>query len=202
MSREGDTVDIKDYFTPNEVAQLFLVSPVTVRQWAQKGLLRAALTAGGHRRFLRQDLVSFAQARGLTLNWSHGKARILIVDDDPLLTAFLHEFLEGRPDIEAVEVAANGFEAGCKVHSFRPNLMLLDLMMPGIDGFTVCKELKADPSTHNIRVLAMTGYPSAENVDRILQAGAEICLEKPVDTGHLLDLLRLEHRQGSAHAHS
>ena len=196
-------MDIKDYFTPNEVAQLFLVSPVTVRQWAQKGLLRAALTAGGHRRFLRQDLVSFAQERGLTLNWLvRGKTRILIVDDDALLTPFLYEFLEGRPGIEAVDVAANGFEAGRKVHSFRPNLMLLDLMMPGMDGFTVCGNLKADPSTRNIRVLAMTGYPSAENIDRILRAGAEVCLEKPVDTDRLLDLLRLEHRQGDAHAHS
>ena len=196
-------MDIKDYFTPNEVAQLFLVSPVTVRQWAQKGLLRAALTAGGHRRFLRQDLVSFAQERGLTLNWLvRGKTRILIVDDDALLTPFLYEFLEGRPGIEAVDVAANGFEAGRKVHSFRPNLMLLDLMMPGMDGFTVCGNLKADPSTRNIRVLAMTGYPSAENIDLILRAGAEVCLEKPVDTDRLLDLLRLEHRQGDAHAHS
>jgi excisionase family DNA binding protein len=196
-------VDIKDYFTPNEVAQLFLVSPVTVRQWAQKGLLRAALTAGGHRRFLRQDLISFAQERGLTLNWLvRGKTRILIVDDDALLTPFLYEFLEGRPGIEAVDVAANGFEAGRKVHSFRPNLMLLDLMMPGMDGFTVCGNLKADPSTRNIRVLAMTGYPSAENIDRILRAGAEVCLEKPVDTDRLLDLLRLEHRQGDAQTHS
>ena len=196
-------MDIKDYFTPNEVAQLFLVSPVTVRQWAQKGLLRAALTAGGHRRFLRQDLISFAQERGLTLNWLvRGKTRILIVDDDALLTPFLYEFLEGRPGIDAVDVAANGFEAGRKVHSFRPNLMLLDLMMPGMDGFTVCGNLKADPSTRNIRVLAMTGYPSAENIDLILRAGAEVCLEKPVDTDRLLDLLRLEHRQGDAHAHS
>ncbi len=203
MSKEGDTVDIKDYFTPNEVAQLFLVSPVTVRQWAQKGLLRAELTAGGHRRFLRQDLVSFAQERGLTLNWlMHSKPRILIVDDDTLLSGFLYEFLEGRPGIEAVDIAANGFEAGRKIHSFRPNLMLLDLMMPGIDGFTVCANLKADPSTRNIRVLAMTGYPSPENVQRILNAGAEVCLEKPVETRQLLDLLQLDKSDTTGHAHS
>lgn len=194
-------MDTKDYFTPNEVAQLFLVSPVTVRQWAQKGLLRAALTAGGHRRFLRQDLVSFAQARGLKLNWLvHGKTRVLIVDDDEFLARFLYQFLEGRPGIDAVEVAANGFEAGRKVHSFRPSVMLLDLMMPGIDGFTVCNELKADPSTYNIRVLAMTGYPSPENIKRILNAGAEICLEKPVNTDQLLELLRLDNN--AIHAHS
>lgn len=196
-------MDFKDYFTPNEVAQLFMVSPVTVRQWAQKGLLSAALTAGGHRRFLRQELIRFAHERGLTLNWPvHGKTRILIIDDDALLTAFLYEFLEGRPGIEAVDVATNGFEAGRKVHNFRPNLMLLDMTMPGMDGFAVCNDLKADPSTHNIRVLAMTGYPSSDNRDHILRAGAEVCLEKPVDTDKLLELLRLENRPGSTHAHS
>ena len=55
-------MDSKNYYTPNEVAQLFMVSPVTVRQWAQKGLLHAALTAGGHRRFLHQELIRFAEA--------------------------------------------------------------------------------------------------------------------------------------------
>ncbi|MBI5039997.1 MAG: response regulator, partial [Gammaproteobacteria bacterium] len=140
--------------------------------------------------------------RGLSLNWpAQGKTRILIVDDDELLAAFLYEFLEGRPGIGAVDIATNGFEAGRKVHGFRPNLMLLDLMMPGMDGFAVCNNLKADPSTHNIRVLAMSGYPSANNIARILRAGAEVCLEKPVDTDRLLELLRLEHRPGLPHAH-
>ncbi|MBI5462389.1 MAG: response regulator [Gammaproteobacteria bacterium] len=196
-------MDFKDYFTPNEVAQLFMVSPVTVRQWAQKGLLNAALTAGGHRRFLHQELIRFALERGLTLNWpAQGKARILIVDDDALLSACLYEFLEGRPDIEAVDIATHGFQAGRKLHSFRPNLMLLDLTMPGMDGFAVCNDLKTDPSTHNIRVLAMTDYPDTDNLDRILRAGAEVCLEKPVDTNRLLELLHPEPRQGLSHAHS
>lgn len=196
-------MDFKDYFTPTEVAQLFMVSPVTVRQWAQKGLLRAALTAGGHRRFLRQELVRFAHERGLTLNWpTHGKTRLLIVDDDALLAAFLYEFLDGRPGIEAVEVAANGFEAGRKIHSFRPNLVLLDLMMPGVDGFAVCHNLKKDPSTHAIRVLAMTGYPSADNLERILGAGAEVCLQKPINTDQLLELLHVQPQHDAISAYS
>jgi excisionase family DNA binding protein len=156
-------VDSKHYYTPNEVAQLFMVSPVTVRQWAQKGLLHAALTAGGHRRFLHQDLIRFAQERGLALNWpGRGGTRILIVEDDPQQAAYLYELLQGRPGIEAVDIAASGFEAGHHLHSFKPNLVLLDLMMPGMDGFAVCRSLKADPTTHNIRVLAITGYASVE----------------------------------------
>lgn len=184
-------METKDYYTPNEVAQLFMVSPVTVRQWAQKGLLNAALTAGGHRRFLRQELLRFADQRGLSLTWAvQGKARILIVEDDVQVAALLHELLRGHADIDAIETAANGFEAGRKVHSFEPSLMLLDLMMPGMDGFAVCKTLKQDPSTRHIRVVAMTGYPRADNIERILDAGAEICLAKPLDTDRLLELIR------------
>jgi CheY-like chemotaxis protein len=69
--------------------------------------------------------------------------------------------------------------------------MLLDLMMPGMDGFEVCSRLKADNATKNIRVVAMTGYPSDENVNRILAAGAECCLAKPLDREKLLAVLGL-----------
>lgn len=190
--RDGAAVETKDYYTPNEVAQIFMVSPVTVRQWAQKGLLSAALTAGGHRRFLRQELLRFADERGLALNWAlHGKARILIVEDDEQVSTFLCELLRGRAGIDALETASNGFEAGRKLQSFEPSLVLLDLMMPGMDGFSVCRTLKQDPATRHIRVVAMTGYPSADNIERILDAGAEVCLEKPIDTDRLLELLQL-----------
>lgn len=196
-------MDSKNYYTPNEVAQLFMVSPVTVRQWAQKGLLQASLTAGGHRRFLHHDLIRFAQERGLSLNWpDRAGARILIVEDDEQQAAYIYELLQGRPGIDAVEVAGSGFEAGHRLHVFKPTLVLLDLMMPGIDGFTVCRSLKADPETHNIRVVAITGYASPENVQHILDAGAEACLTKPLDTAHLLALLHLDDARASAYSHS
>lgn len=194
-------MDSKDYYTPNEVAQLFMVSPVTVRQWAQKGLLTAALTAGGHRRFLHQELIRFAHERGLTLNWpGQGQTKILIVEDDEQVAGFLYEFLQGRPGIEAVDIAESGFEAGRMVQSFNPSLVLLDLMMPGMDGFAVCKNLKADPMTRGIRVLAMTGYPTADNIERIMDAGAEVCLAKPIDTVRLMELLQIADQPATSHS--
>lgn len=196
-------MDSKNYYTPNEVAQLFMVSPVTVRQWAQKGFLHASLTAGGHRRFLHQDLIRFAQERGLNLNWpGRGGLRLLIVEDDPQQAAYIYELLQGRPGIEAVEIATSAFQAGQRLHGFRPNLVLLDLMMPGVDGFAVCRSIKSDPATHSIRVLAITGYPSPENIQRILEAGAEACLPKPLDTAHLLALLHLDEGRGIGYSHS
>lgn len=170
----------RSYLTPQEVAALLMVSPVTVRQWAQRGLLRAELTPGGHRRFLLDEVERFAGERGLSLHWPGAESRrILVVDDDHQLAAYLSALLEAGGGAVEVEAAHDGFEAGRKVDSFRPDVLLLDLMMPGLDGFAVCRRLKGDPGTRAIRVLAMTGYHTPENAQRILAEGAEACLAKP-----------------------
>lgn len=167
-----------------------MVSTAAVRQWAQRGDLPARTTPGGHRRFLRQDVEQFAKRRGLSLNVPNGGAmRVLIVDDDEHIRHYLTTlFATVAPDI-VTEVAENGFEAGLKVKSFQPNVVLLDIMMPELNGFQVCELLKDDPTTKSIRIIAMTGYPSDENVQRILAAGAEECLAKPLDVAKLMAVL-------------
>jgi len=180
----------KPYLTPTEAAALLMVAPVTLRAWAAKGLLRAHATAGGHRRFLRRDLERFARDRGLHLSDripDSSEQRILVVDDDRLFADFLVEFLGNRG---ATTVACyDGFAAGRRVENFGPDVVLLDLMMPGMDGIEVCRDLKAHKATRHIRVLAMTGYSSDANQSAILGAGAEVCLCKPLDHKHLLSLL-------------
>src|SRR5271168_4799111 len=174
----------KTHLTPNEVAELLMVNPVTVRQWAARGLLRSLTTPGGHRRFLLSDVEEFARSRGSTpvARRSGRPDRILIVDDDPNVTRLIEERDE---DVET-EVARDCFDAGVKVESFRPHALVLDLMMPGIDGSEVCRRLRARPTLNHIRIVAVTGFPSTENVDRILAAGADACLPKPLDAERLL----------------
>ena len=91
----------KPYLTPTEVASLLMVSPITVRQWAAKGLLKAELTLGGHRRFMRHEIERFARDNGLSLQ--HKSAgpggRLLIVDDDPQLVTLLREMLDEHQDL-------------------------------------------------------------------------------------------------------
>jgi len=177
----------KSYLTPNEVAELLMVSPTAVRQWAEKGELKALTTPGGHRRFLPGEIERFAQERGLTLNSGNDDVlRLLIVDDDEQLVRYLVKLLEGFQDQVIIETVNDGFAAGLKVREFEPHIILLDLMMPGLDGFQVCRMLKEGNNTQAIRVIAMTGYPSEENVEKILAAGAEICLPKPIDAQRLL----------------
>lgn len=180
----------KPYLTPNEVAQWMMVSPVTVRGWAQKGLLQAEVTPGGHRRFRTEEVERFARQWNPAGN--KGPLRILIVDDDKMVVGFLRELLEGGGYATVVDVAHDGFEAGRKVHAFAPDVVLLDLMMPGIKGTEVCRQIKQLPGQANVRVIAMTGYLSPENEAELLAAGAESCFAKPLDTARLLRVLGLE----------
>ncbi|NOZ11020.1 MAG: response regulator [Gammaproteobacteria bacterium] len=192
MAKLRKKVVSKSYLTPNQVAELLMVSPTAVRQWAEKGDLNALTTPGGHRRFLPGEVERFARDRGLTLNpGNNGALRILIVDDDEQLMRYLVEVLNGFQNEAITETAGDGFAAGFKVREFEPHVVLLDLMMPGLNGFQVCHLLKTEPNTKAIRVIAMTGYPSPENIENILAAGAEVCLPKPIDEQVLIKHLGL-----------
>jgi excisionase family DNA binding protein len=183
----------KTHLTPNEVAELLMVNPVTVRQWAARGLLRSLTTPGGHRRFLLSDVEEFARSRGSAPVPRHSGRpdRVLIVDDDAQLGLYIAELIKSRDPRVATEVARDGFEAGLKVESFRPHALVLDLMMPGIDGFEVCRRLRARPTLNHVRIVAITGLHSPENVERIMTAGADACLPKPLDPERLLAELGL-----------
>ncbi|WP_200374672.1 response regulator [Thiocystis violacea] len=170
-----------------EAASLLGVSPATLRVWARKGELPSHATPGGHRRFAHADLALFARQRGMTrLSAAPEPLRILLVEDDPQFALFIQEALGTLDPAPEVETAREGFEAGRRLQRFQPNLILLDLMLPGLDGFAICQGLRRDPETRRLRVIAMTGYDTPENVTRILDAGAEACLSKPFRTSELL----------------
>ena len=165
-----------------------MVNPVTVRQWSARGLLRSSTTPGGHRRFLLRDVEEFARARGATrvARRSSRPDRVLIMDDDPNVGRRIVELIQDRHSDVETEIAHDGFEAGVKVESFRPHALVLDLMMPGIDGLAVCRRLRARLMLNHIRIVAVNDFVDPKNVDRILAAGANACLSKPLDSERLL----------------
>ena len=184
---------IKTYLTAKDVAALLRVSPVTVKQWAQRGMINADITPGGHRRFSYDDVCVFAKSHAISLAqtlFTPATAKILIVDDEKPVRTYLQAFFRKHAPHCELETAENGFEAGLKIRSFNPTLVFLDLKMPGMDGFEVCQMISSLPELSAIRVVAMTGYPSKRNLERILAAGAEKCLKKPLEKAELLALCR------------
>lgn len=160
---------------------MLMVSPITVRQWAAKGFLKAELTLGGHRRFLRHELERFARENGLTLQRSSSdeRTRFLLVDGDrDQLRAMTAEF-EKRAAV-AIATATDGFAAGLEIHRFHPDVLFIDFATLGVDGSEVCRRLQEDPRTRGIRVIAVTAGPSVADVALARDVGAECCLTKPL----------------------
>jgi excisionase family DNA binding protein len=175
----------KSVFTTFETAKLCHVSPLSIINWVNAGRLPAFRTPGGHRRIRREDLVRFMRDSGIPLpeelREGSGRPKVLVVDDEASIRDVLAEHLTTRANPYEVLTAADGFEAGRLVATFRPDVVLLDLRMPGLDGFQICRTIKADPETSNTVVIAMTGFYSPETEARILECGAIRCFAKPVE---------------------
>lgn len=181
------------YLTPTECAKRLNVATVTLRKWAQQGMLDAVATPGGHRRYALEAVAEFAAKYNLPF-WDNDldeTRRILIVDDDAQICRYLKSLFAKFKDLAVTEEVQDGFEAGHLLHTFRPNIVLLDLMMPGIDGYEVCRLIKSHSDTRHIRVIAITGFHTEENIKRITDAGAEVCLSKPIDRNALLEAVGL-----------
>lgn len=159
-----------EILTTFQAARLCGVSHKSIERWIDAGFLRGFRTPGGHRRVHRADLLEFIQKRRTTdkgASATHGRPgedlpRVLVVDDDgtirDLFTEYFRTACQGR---YSVETASSGYEAGLQVERFNPQVVLLDLMMPDLDGFEVCRNLRNDPSHASTIVIALTGSDQA-----------------------------------------
>jgi two-component system alkaline phosphatase synthesis response regulator PhoP len=114
--------------------------------------------------------------------------RILIADDDPRNVALMEAYLDGCG--YELQTAADGEQTLQLVSSWRPDLILLDIMMPRISGFEVCKRLRADPATKNVAVLMVTALDQAADKERAVEAGTNEFVSKPIKKNELLHRVR------------
>ncbi len=175
---------LSTFVTTGQAARHCQVSVPALRRWIQHGQLKAFKTPGGHLRIVGEEFQRFLREHGMPAYPTlPSEARILVVDDEPDVVGLFMEFLAGDPRGFKLETATDGYEALIKVGAFRPSLLLLDILMPRVDGVEVCRRLKADPETRAIKILGITGHP--DSIPALLEAGADACLTKPVDLGRL-----------------
>lgn len=182
----SDIAPSKTYLTPNEVAKVLMVSPVTIRTWAQKGLIDAKLTPGGHRRFLKADVERFINESEVV---KARTTRVLIIDNDPLMTDYVNNILQTSLLDFETDVATNVFEAGIKIHSFSPDVILLNCTQSEREGCEVCALIKNEIAIRHISVIALTEDIAPEKVNQILESGAQTCLSKPFSSDKLIETL-------------
>lgn len=113
-------------------------------------------------------------------------SKILVIEDDPDIQQLIHLSLEFTGGYQ-VALASNGPEGLEKAAGENPDLILLDAMMPGMDGFEVCRRLKADPATAAIPVVFLTAKAQASEIEEGLRLGASGYLTKPFDPMRLKD---------------
>jgi excisionase family DNA binding protein len=172
-----------------QIAKLLHVDPGSVANWVDQDLLAAHRTPGGHRRVSREDLVQFLREHKMPVppELDSGPTRILVVDDEPAITQLIARVITAaHPNFEITQ-AHDGFSAGTLMATLKPDVVVLDLRMPGMDGYEVCSLIKGKEATKHAQVLAMTAYPSPENQQRILACGAKVCMSKPLDMDALLE---------------
>jgi excisionase family DNA binding protein len=162
--------------TPAEAASALNIAPTTIRLWAKDGKIPFTTTLGGHRRFKVGDI-----ERLLNKPVQNHNVKILIVEDDEELGQIMLKLLAlYLPEYEFL-LAKDGFEAGGLIHTFKPNIILLDIFIPHEDGFSICKRIKDNNDTSHISIIAITGEYTESNIEKISSLGASYCLAKPID---------------------
>jgi DNA-binding response OmpR family regulator len=114
-----------------------------------------------------------------------GRRRILVVDDDPAVVELITEVLGNDSRFETRSVN-NGFQAGMMAKEYHPDLIILDVMLPDINGKAVCELVRRDPTMSDIKIICISGMVEADKIDELRQAGADDFLQKPLDIDELM----------------
>ena len=174
---------MEDLVTVFTASKMCNVSTKTIIDWIESGQIKAHTTVGGHRRIRRPDLEEFMKRKGISIPADFqegGSKRILVVDDDPIIVETIVQALEEDEWDYDVISASDGFEAGLQVKQFKPHLLILDIMMPDIKGYEVCKKIKSSEDTRDTKIIVLSAYLDEEKFKRMKEYGADLCFSKPL----------------------
>ncbi len=178
----------KTVFTTGEAAKICKVSQQTIIRCFDNGSLKGFRVPGSRfRRIPRDQLYSFMRDNGIPTDaLESGKKKLLIVDDDQDLVELISEGFQrdGRFDIRSVN---NGFDAGMGVREFRPDLVILDVMLPDINGKEVCQRVRSDSALDMVKILCISGMVEQDKVAELKAAGADDFMQKPFSIEDLID---------------
>jgi excisionase family DNA binding protein len=179
---------MKTVFTTGEAAKICKVSQQTIIRCFDNGQLKGFRVPGSRfRRIPREALYKFMKDNGIPTDaLESGKRKVLLVDDDADLVLLMTKFLEEDGRFE-VRVASNGFDAGMMVKEYRPDMIVLDVMLPDINGKEVCHRVRADSSLEDVRILCISGMIEEDKVQELRLSGADDFLHKPFDIEELID---------------
>ena len=196
---------MEDTLTVFNASKYCNVSSKTIINWVEAGHIKAYRTVGGHRRIKKSDLEVFMLNQGIPIpveKDEEARKKILVVDDDLIIVESIVMALEEDEFNYEVISASDGFEAGLQVKHFNPDLLILDIMMPDIKGYEVCKKIKTNDKTKNTKIIVLSAYLDDEKFAQMKEHGADVCFSKPLTLAKLKNevakLLGLKKEEGES----
>jgi excisionase family DNA binding protein len=184
----GTDQHMKTVYTTGEAAKICKVSQQTIIRCFDSGQLKGFRVPGSRfRRIPRDVLYKFMKENGIPTDaLESGKRKALIVDDDRELTELMRDVLEndGRFEVRTVN---NGFDAGMMVKEYRPDVIVLDVMLPDINGKEVCQRVRSDSTLDGTKIICISGMVEADRIEDLKAAGANDFLQKPFEVETLLN---------------
>ena len=172
-----------EILTVSQASKYSNVSSKTIINWIDAGHIKAYKTVGGHRRIKKEDLDHFLKEKGMPLPEEakvEERKKILVVDDDKIIVETIVQALEEDEYGYEMISASDGFEAGLQVNHFKPDLLILDIMMPDINGYEVCQRVKTNPDSKNTKIIVLSAYLDEDAFKQMKEFGADACFSKPL----------------------
>ena len=179
---------MKTVFTTGEAAKICKVSQQTIIRCFDSGQLKGFRVPGSRfRRIPRDVLYRFMKDNGIPTDaLESGRRKALVVDDDEELVELIRDVLDVDGRFE-VRVANNGFDAGMMVKEYRPDVIVLDVMLPDINGKEVCQRVRSDPNLDDVRIICISGMVEADKIGELKEAGADDFMQKPFEVENLVE---------------
>jgi excisionase family DNA binding protein len=179
---------MKTVFTTGEAADICKVSQQTIIRCFDSGRLRGFRVPGSRfRRIPRDALIQFMKENGIPPdNLDSGKHKILVVDDDPEIVELFVDVLERDGRFE-VKTANSGYDAGILTQEFVPDLVILDYMLPDINGNVVCQTIRKNPNFEHIKIIIVSGVVNQDEINELLKSGADDFVKKPFNIEKLIE---------------
>jgi two-component system OmpR family response regulator len=178
----------KQVFTTGEAAEICKVSQQTIIRCFDSGRLQGFRVPGSKfRRIPRAELLRFMKANDIPTDVLEStQKRILVVDDDEQIVELFVDVLS-RDDRFEVKTARTGYDAGLLTEQFRPHLILLDYMLPDINGNIVCDRIRANPDLTGTKIIIVSGVVKRDEIEELLKSGADDFVKKPFNINELVD---------------
>lgn len=178
----------KSVYTTGEAAEICKLSQQTIIRCFDNNQLGGFRVPGSKfRRIPRDELIRFMKKNGIPLDGlDSDHIRVLVVDDDPEIVELFVDVLKRDGRFE-VATAVTGYDAGVLTHSFHPDVVILDYMLPDVNGNVVCKTIRENTDLKDIRILIISGLINQTEIDELIELGADDFIKKPFNIAKVVE---------------